>query len=184
MSDVTMILKAIENGDSKSTDKLLPLVYEELRRLAAVKMTHERSDHTLQATALVNEAYLRLVGSNQPLQWDGKNHFFAAAAEAMRRILVENARQKKRIKHGGEFQRVDLLDDELANEVSNDQMLSLDTALEILERENPQRADLVKLKYFAGLPIEQVAETLGISRSTAIRQWTFARAWLYEQIQR
>lgn len=184
MSDVTQILNAIQNGDAKSTDKLLPLVYEELRKLAAGKMSDERSDHTLQATALVNEAYLRLVGTSQPQNWDGRNHFFAAAAEAMRRILIENARRKKRVKHGGDLQRVELLDDEIAIEPSDDQLLRLDAALEKLELQDPQKAALVKLKYFAGLPIEQVAETLGVSRSTAVRQWTYARAWLYDQIRK
>ncbi|MGD8500494.1 MAG: sigma-70 family RNA polymerase sigma factor [Phycisphaerales bacterium] len=181
MSDVTRILTAIEQGDTKAADKLLPLVYEELRRLAAQKMSREPPGQTLQATALVHEAYIRLVGS-EDRNWSGRTHFFAAAAEAMRRILIENARRKQRLKHGGGQQRVDLDDAYVACEKPSEDIVALDEALTKLATEDPVKADLVKLRYFAGLTIEQAAKILGISRATADRYWSYARAWLFDEI--
>jgi RNA polymerase sigma factor (TIGR02999 family) len=183
MSDVTRILNAIEGGDTRAADKLLPLVYEELRLLAAQKLSHERPGQTLQATALVHEAYLRLVGSDNP-GWDSRGHFFAAAAEAMRRILIENARRKKSKKHGGYLQRVDLCDADSAVEEPLDALLELDEALARLSEIDGAVSDLVKLRYFAGLSIEQAAKAQGISRRTAIDHWAFARAWLRREIAR
>lgn len=185
MSDVTRILNAIERGDAKATDELLPLVYEELRLLAAQKLSHESPGQTLQATALVHEAYVRLVGGAFQ-SWENCGHFFAAAAEAMRRILVENARQKKRIKHGGGLHRVEL--DEPAAvtgpDCVPDDLVSLDEALEKFAHKDKLKADLVKLRYFAGLTIPQAAEALGISHATAERYWVYARCWLRVEIQR
>ena len=183
MSEVTRILNAIEQGDAKAADELLPLVYEELRHLAARKMSRESPGHTLQATALVHEAYIRLVGS-EAQNWKGRTHFFAAAAEAMRRILIDNARRKKSLKHGGGRQRIDL--DKLVlsddnNELS-DELLILDEALKKLAKENKIEADIVKLRYFAGLTGRQAAEVLGISRSTADEHWAYARARLRLEI--
>ena len=180
MSDVTRILTAIEHGDAKEADKLLPLVYEELRRLAAHKMSRESPGQTLQATALVHEAYIRLVGL-ETRNWKGRTHFFTAAAEAMRRILIDNARRKKSLKHGGGHQMVNLDDAELAIEEPSEDIVALDEALEKLAVEDPVKANLVKLRYFAGLSIEQAAEILGISRATAERYWSYARVWLYHQ---
>lgn len=182
MSDVTRILSAIEQGDAHAAEQLLPLVYAELRKLAARKMAQEKPGHTLQATALVHEAYIRLVGGETAPQWQSRSHFFAAAAEAMRRILVENARRKNRKKRGGEYQRHDLREMDLAENTPSDDLLALDEALSELARENPERAELVKLRYFAGLTAEQAADALGISRATAARRWTYARAWLFEKI--
>jgi RNA polymerase sigma factor (TIGR02999 family) len=184
MSDVTHILNAIENGDTKATDELLPLVYHELRRLAAHKMTSEASDHTLQPTALVHEAYLRLVRPGLSQQWDGRGHFFAAAAEAMRRILVESARRKKRLKHGGELQRVDVDEVELALPLPADELLVLDEALDRLATVDSRAAEVVKLCFFVGLTQEQAGKELGISLATAERLWSFARAWLFQEMQR
>ncbi len=181
MSDVTRILIAIEQGDAKAADKLLPLVYEELRRLAAQKMSQEPPGQTLQATALVHEAYIRLVGDESP-NWSGRGHFFAAAAESMRRILIENARRKQRLKHGGGQQRVDLDDADLTIEESSTDIIALDEALAKLAEEDPVKADLVKLRYFAGLTIEQAAKILQISRATADRYWSYARAFLFHEI--
>ena len=181
MTDVTRILTAIEQGDAKAADKLLPLVYEELRRLAARKMSQESPGQTLQPTALVHEAYIRLVGS-EAQNWNSRTHFFAAAAEAMRRILIENARRKQRLKRGGGQQEVDLDDAELAIKAPSEDLIALDEALAKLAAENPIKADLVKLRYFAGMTIEQAAEILGISRATADRYWSYARAWLYDEI--
>jgi RNA polymerase sigma factor (TIGR02999 family) len=181
MSDVTRILIAIEQGDAKAADKLLPLVYEELRRLAAQKMSQEPPGQTLQATALVHEAYIRLVGDESP-NWSGRGHFFAAAAESMRRILIENARRKQRRKHGGGHQRVDLDDADLTIEGSSTDIIALDEALAKLAEEDPVKADLVKLRYFAGLTIEQAAKILQISRATADRYWSYARAFLFHEI--
>jgi len=179
MSDVTRILNAIERGDAKATDELLPLVYEELRLLAAQKLSHEAPGQTLQATALVHEAYLRLVG-DEPQSWENRGHFFAAAAEAMRRILVENARRKKSLKHGGNRQRVEL--DEWAivapEDIPPDDMLALDEALERLTGSHKAVADLVKLRAFAGLTGKQAADVLGISESKACEDLAYARAWL------
>ena len=183
MRDVTAILGAIEQGDPHAAEQLLPLVYDELRRLAAQKMNQEKPGQTLQATALVHEAYLRLVldaGATHPggRQWDTRGHFFAAAAEAMRRILVESARRKQRVKHGGEHRRVELQDHDVPEEPPPDDLLALDGALTRLAEEDPTSAKIVQLHYFAGLPIEEVAEAMGLSRATAYRQWSYARAWL------
>lgn len=181
MSDVTRILNAIERGDAKATDRLLPLVYEELRLLAAQKLSHEPSGQTLQATALVHEAYLRLVGA-EAQSWDSRGHFFAAAAEAMRRILVENARRKQSEKRGGRLQRVDLNDGDIAVENPPDDLLALNEALEALAREDPATAEVVKLRYFAGLTLAQVAKIVGVSERTAARFWAYGRAWLLRAI--
>lgn len=177
MSDVTRILNAIEQGDADAADKLLPLVYEELRRLAAHKMSQERPGHTLQATALVHEAYMRLAGSGTQ-GWDGRTHFFAAAAEAMRRILIDNARRKKSLKRGGGRQKVDLDHAVLAIEEPSEDVAALDEALAKLAAIDSVKADLVKLRYFAGLTIDQAGEILGISNNTADKYWAYARAWL------
>jgi RNA polymerase sigma factor (TIGR02999 family) len=181
MSDVTRILTAIEKGDAKAADELLPLVYEELRRLAAAKMSQEPPGQTLQATALVHEAYIRMVGS-QEKNWSGRTHFFAAAAEAMRRILIDNARRKQRLKRGGAQQRVDLDDAELAFEGPSDDLIALDEALARLAEMDETKADLVKLRYFAGLTLEQAAGVLNLPERTAKRYWAHARAWLYKQV--
>ena len=184
MSEVTRLLDAIGQGDQQATAQLLPLVYQELRRLARSHMAQERAEHTLQATALVHEAYLRLIGDGQA-GWNGKGHFFAAAAEAMRRILIEHARRKKAIKFGGEHHRVEL-DEELPQILSPcdevDDLLALDEALSRLAQEDPLKADVVKLRFFVGLSIEETAAALGISRATAVRHWTYARAWLHEAV--
>ena len=180
MSNVTRILGAIERGDAQAADELLPLVYEELRLLAAQKMSQESPGQTLQATALVHEAYIRLVGSNDG-NWNSRGHFFAAAAEAMRRILIENARRKRSRKHGGDRRRVDIDNVELAIEGSSDDLIVLDEALERLSKKNKVKADLVKLRYFAGLTCAQAAKMLGISRSTAHEHWAYARAWLHAE---
>jgi RNA polymerase sigma factor (TIGR02999 family) len=181
VSDVTRILNAIERGDAKATDELLPLVYEELRLLAAQKLSHEQPGQTLQATALVHEAYIRLVG-HEAENWNSKGHFFAAAAEAMRRILVENARRKKKLKRGGNRHRIDLPDIDISISGEIDGLLALDEALARLAQEDSAKADLVKLRYFAGLTLEQVAQVLNISRATASRHWSYAQAWLYHEI--
>ncbi len=161
---------------------MLPLVYEELRKLAAARLAQERAGQSLQATALVHDAWLRLVDVRHQQRWDSRGHFFAAAAEAMRRILVERARRKGRLKHGGEFQRVDLPDEILIGNSTCEDVLALDEALTKLELTQPEKAQLVKLRFFAGLTIEQTAESLGISASTADRHWTYARAWLFRAI--
>jgi RNA polymerase sigma factor (TIGR02999 family) len=182
MSDVTRLLEAIDRGDQRAAEDLLPLIYDELRRLAAQKLAQELPGQTLQATALVHEAYLRLVGADVPPQWDGRTHFFGAAAEAMRRILVENARRKKRLRHGGRRRRVELDDaDRIAPPPDHD-LLALDEALSRFEVEEPGKARLVKLRYFAGLSLEEAADALGISRATASRHWTYARAWLFDRL--
>jgi RNA polymerase sigma factor (TIGR02999 family) len=179
MSEVTLILAAIERGDVRAVDELFPLVYEELRRLAAQRLRKESPGQTLQATALVHEAYLRLVGSENQ-NWTGRGHFFAAAAEAMRRILIDNARRKKSLKRGGGRQRIELDEAAVANDdkTSLDDLIALDEALEKLSKKDKVKADLVKLRYFAGLTSEQAAEVLGISSSTADRHWAYARSWL------
>ncbi len=182
MTDATQILSQIEHGDPSAAEQLLPLVYDELRKLAAAKLAHEKPGQTLQATALVHEAYLRLVDVDRAQHWDSRGHFFAAAAEAMRRILVEIARRKQRIKHGGEFQRVNLDEDELAVEVPVEELLAIDEALGKLEESDAQVAQLLKLTYFAGLTVEQAAQQLGIPSRTAYRHWSFARAWIYRSI--
>ena len=182
MTDVTRVLAAIEEGDPRAAERLLPLVYDELRRLAARKLAQEKPGQTLQATALVHEAYLRLVGPEEVRRWDGRGHFFAAAAEAMRRILVENARRKGRLKRGGAMQRVELDDPRLGYTEPVEELLAVDEALERLACEDPQAAQLVKLRYFAGLSIEDAAESVGFSRSTAYEHWAYARAWLHRHL--
>jgi RNA polymerase sigma factor (TIGR02999 family) len=182
MSDVTRILSAIEQGNPHAAEQLLPLVYEELRKLAAQKLAQEKPGQTLQATALVHEAYLRLVDVNKARSWNSRGHFFAAAAEAMRRILVEKARQRGRLKRGGDRQRLDLDAVELSVAEVPDDLLALDAALTELARKHPQKAELVKLRYFAGLTVAEAAEALGMGTSTADRYWTYARAWLYRRI--
>jgi RNA polymerase sigma factor (TIGR02999 family) len=178
MKDVSQILNAIQAGDPHAAGQLLPLVYDELRRLAAQRLAHEKPGQTLQPTALVHEAYLRLVGTGEGAHWEGRGHFFAAAAEAMRRILVENARRKKRKKHGGGHRRVDLEEQDLPGPPPADEILALDKALDRLAKEDPVAAQVVQLHFFAGQSIEQIAEVLGVSRATAYRQWSYARAWL------
>ncbi len=182
MSDVTRILSAIEQGDPQASEQLLPLVYEELRRLAAQKMAQESPHQTLQATGLVHEAYLRLVDQSHAQQWDSRGHFFAAAAEAMRRILVDRARRKGSIKHGGPLRRVELQDGLVADEERAAELLALDEALGRLESHDAQAAQLVKLRYFGGLSHQAAAESLQISRRAADRLWALAKAWLYQQI--
>jgi RNA polymerase sigma factor (TIGR02999 family) len=179
--DVTRILLAIERGDPRAGAELLPLVYDELRKLAAQRLALERPGQTLQATALVHEAYLRLVGAaggQRQEQWNGRGHFFAAAAEAMRRILVEAARRKARLKRGGGLKRLDLDADDLATQAPPDALLAVDDAIAALAADDPRAAQLVKLRYFAGLSVEEAAELAGLSRSTAYEHWSYARAWL------
>ena len=188
MTGVTQILASIEQGDPRAAEQLLPLVYDELRKLAAQKLAREKRGQTLQATALVHEAYLRLVASGdasapRERHWNSRGHFFAAAAEAMRRILVENARRRNRKKHGGKLKRVDLTSSQLADPAYDEELLSLDEALEQLKDHDAQAADLVKLRYFAGLTIPQAAEILGVSPRKADFVWSFARAWLRREIE-
>ena len=182
MSEVTRILSAIEQGDSHAAEQLLPLVYDELRKLAAQRLAQEKPGQTLEATALVHEAYLRLVDVDKAQQWNSRGHFFAAAAEAMRRILVEQARRKQSDKHGGDRLRVDLPEDLAANEVRSDELVALDEALTRLEGHDPNAARLVKLRYFAGLSHQEAAESLGVSRGAADRLWALGRAWLFRQL--
>jgi RNA polymerase sigma factor (TIGR02999 family) len=182
MSDVTQVLSAIEQGDPCAAERLLPLVYNELRRLAAERMAHEQPGRTLQATALVHEAYLRLVDQDKIQRWDGRGHFFAAAAEAMRRILVEEARRKRQLKRGGNFKRHDLDDLEISAQGPTDDVVALDEALNKLAEKHPEKAELVKLRYFAGFTIPEAAHALAISTTTAERYWTFARAWLFREL--
>jgi RNA polymerase sigma factor (TIGR02999 family) len=183
MSDVTRLLSAIQDGDSGAASQLLPLVYEELRHLAAQKLAHEEPGQTLQPTALVHEAYLRLVGSDLEPAWNSRGHFFAAAAEAMRRILVENARRKKNRKHGGDLSRCELEGEQLAAPQPREDLLALNEALNKLAKENPTAADLVQLRYFAGLTLPEAAHALGISPRTAGRLWAYARAWLRRAVE-
>jgi RNA polymerase sigma factor (TIGR02999 family) len=183
MSEVTRILSAIEQGDPHAAEQLLPLVYEELRRLAAQKMVHEAAGQTLQATALVHEAYLRLVDTEKAQHWNSRGHFFAAAAEAMRRILVDNARQKRARKRGGELVRQDLDALEIVLPEIPEDVLALDEALNKLAATDKTAADLVHLRFFAGLPLPEAAHLLGISPRTADRMWAYARAWLHQEIQ-
>jgi RNA polymerase sigma factor (TIGR02999 family) len=180
MSDVTRLLERIETGDVQAADELVPIVYEQLRRQAHKQLATEAPELSLQTTDLVHEAYLRLVGSDQ--EWEGRGHFFAAAAEAMRRILVERARKRRRIKHGGRLARVDLSDAALSAGPSPDEVIMVSDLLESLANEHPLEAQIVKLHYFAGLNISEAGRALGISSSTAHRHWTFARAWLHEAI--
>lgn len=177
---ITKALAAAASGEPRAAEQLLPLVYDELRRVATQQLAHERPDQTLQATALVHEAYLRLIGGET--SWDNRRHFFAAAAEAMRRILVERARRKRRLRHGGDRRRVEIEADELPIEEPPVDLLALDEALEHLAAEDATKAELVKLRFFAGLSEQEAAEVLGISRATAARHWAYARAWLFDQL--
>ena len=183
MNEVTRILGAIEQGDAKAAEELLPLIYDELRLLAAQRLSHERPGQTLQATALVHEAYIRLVGSEEQ-SWDNKGHYFKAAAEAMRRILIENARRKKSQKHGGDRRKIDLNEAVLTigDKVPSETIIALDEALEKLSRKDKIKADVVRLRYFGGLTSEQAAEILKISPTTAKRYWIYSRAWLLREI--
>lgn len=183
-TDITKILSAIEAGDSKATDELLPLVYDELRRLAARKMHHEKASHTLQPTALVHEAFLRLLGNSDDQSWQGRAHFFGAAAEAMRRILIESARRRSAEKRGGDRRRTDLAHVDAAVEAEDtESLLALDEALEKLEQSDAKLARLVKLRYFTGLTVEQTADILELSPRTVKRNWAYARAWLKREMQ-
>jgi len=182
MSDVTLLLEQIEAGDPTASDKLLPLVYDELRKLAASRMAHERADHTLQATALVHEAYVRLVDNDRAQHWDSRGHFFAAAAEAMRRILINQARNRARSVDGICTRRIDLEQVEIAAETPPEELVALDEALNSLAAEDPLSADLVKLRFFAGLTQGEAAKALGLPRRTADRYWAYARAWLFERL--
>jgi RNA polymerase sigma factor (TIGR02999 family) len=182
MSDVSRILSAIEQGDPHATEQLLPLVYEELRQLAAQKLALEKPGQTLQPTALVHEAYLRLVGADRVQHWDSLGHFFAAAAEAMRRILLNRARDKKRLKRGGERRRVDLDQVEIALDTDDEQLIAIDEALVQLAAEDPGAAQLVNLRFFAGLTLKEAADSLDLALRTAERQWAYARAWLYTRL--
>jgi RNA polymerase sigma factor (TIGR02999 family) len=182
MNEVTRILAAIEQGDPHGAEQLLPLVYSELRRLAARKLSHEVPGQTLQATALVHVAYLRLVDVEKAQQWNSRGHFFAAAAEAMRRILVEQARRRRRLKRGGDIERADFNEVEIAYVGPADDIVALDDALARLAQKHPEKAELVKLRYFAGLSVNEAAEVLGVSTSTADRHWTYARAWLFREL--
>jgi RNA polymerase sigma factor (TIGR02999 family) len=182
MSEVTRILSQIEQGDPQAAEQLLPLVYNELRKLAAVKLAQEKPGQTLQATALVHEAYLQLVGPANAAGFQGRRHFFAAAAEAMRRILVGNARHKSALKRGSDLARADVEFDRLAADAEGEKLLALDAALDRLATEHPEKAELVKLRYFANLTISQAAEALGISTATADRHWAYARAWLQQEM--
>ena len=185
INEVTRILSAAQNGDPSAAQELLPLVYEELRRLAAQRLSQEKPGQTLQATALVHEAYLRLVNvdGDKRQDWNGRGHFFAAAAEAMRRILIESARRKTRVKRGGDLERVELDADDVATLTPPDALLVIDDAITALAENDPQAAQLVKLRYFAGLSVEEAAELSGLSRSSAYEHWSYARAWLLCQLQ-
>ena len=182
MTNVTHILSAIERGDPQSAEQLLPLVYDELRKLAAQRLAQEKPGQTFQPTALVHEAYLRLVGDGQPADWEGRGHFFAAAAEAMRRILIDRAGRKATTKRGGGLRRIDIEQVSTADDGREPELLALDEALTELERHDPQAARLVKLRYFAGLSHQQAAQALGVSRRAADRLWSLARAWLYQRL--
>ena len=182
MNEISQVLQRISKGEPSAAEALLPLVYEELRALAAQKMAQEKPGQTLQATALVHEAYLRLVDVEQRQRWDGRGHFFAAAAEAMRRILVERARRKKAVKHGGGRRRLDADTVALAAVEASDDLIAIDEALDRLAALDPVKAELVKLRYFAGLTIEECADALGISCATAKRYWAYSRVWLFEQV--
>jgi RNA polymerase sigma factor (TIGR02999 family) len=183
MSEISQILHAIAEGDPDAASQLLPLVYDELRKLAAQKVARETPGQTLDATALVHEAYLRLVGEDEEQQWDSRGHFFAAAAEAMRRILVEIARQKASLKRGGDRDRMDVADSLLAAPEPREELVALDAALTRLAETDKQAAELVQLRYFAGLPIREIAEILGIAPRTADRLWAYAKAWLHQELE-
>jgi RNA polymerase sigma factor (TIGR02999 family) len=182
MSELTTILNAMGQGDQQAASQLLPLVYSELRRLAAQRLAHEAAGQTLQPTALVHEAYLRLIGNGDEPRWDGRGHFFAAAAEAMRRILVEIARSKQRVKRSGKRQKLNLGQIDAVAAAPSDELLALDEALNLLASEDAKKAELVKLRYFAGMSVDEAARCLGISRATADRYWSYARAWLYDRL--
>jgi RNA polymerase sigma factor (TIGR02999 family) len=182
VSDVTQILSRIESGDPEAAEQLLPLVYDELRKLAAAKLLQERPGQTLQATALVHEAYIRLVDTEKEQHWNSRGHFFAAAAEAMRMILVDRARRKGRLKRGGQRQRISLSDIHIALDTPPDDLLAVNEALDSLGAEYPDCAQLVKLRFFAGVPHGEAAAVLGIPRRTADRYWAFARAWLFQKL--
>jgi RNA polymerase sigma factor (TIGR02999 family) len=183
MGEATRILSAIEAGDSAAAEQLLPLVYDELRKLAAFRLAHEKPGQTLDATALVHEAFLKLVDGTPAQNWNSRGHFFAAAAEAMRRILVDNARRKRRPKAGGDLKRIEFDETCLPTSRRDDELLLLHAALEKLEAESPDKAKLVKLRYFAGLSHQEAAEALGISRSTADRHWAYARVFLFSAME-
>jgi len=182
VTQFTDILQSIRNGDHQASEALLPLVYDELRKLAAARLSQESPGQTLQPTALVHEAYLRLMGGAGAAQWESQRHFFAAAAEAMRRILVDRARRKATVKHGGRLRRVELSDHLIVDDQRADELVALDEALDELAQHDPQAAQLVKLRYFAGLSHQQAAESLGISRRAADRLWAVAKAWLYQRL--
>lgn len=182
VGEVTRILSAIQNGNAQAAKELLPLVYDELRRLAAYKLAHEIPGQTLQATALVHEAWLRLGGQENKV-WNGRAHFFGAAAEAMRRILIDNARRKRALRHGGGQRRMDVQEIEIAAVVMDDDLLEVNEALERFAAQDKQKAELVKLRYFTGLTIDEAAEILGVSEPTAKRWWAYARAWLHKEIE-
>jgi RNA polymerase sigma factor (TIGR02999 family) len=184
LNEITEVLNAIDRGDAKAADQLLPLVYDELRKLAARRLAEEHPGQTLQPTALVHEAYLRVVGANDKQRWDHRGHFFAAAAEAMRRILIDNARRKQSIKHGGGRHRV--VGDIVAPqpETSPEDLLALDEALDKLAIQDPAKAEMVKLRFFAGLTMPEIAEVMGISLTTAERRWTYVRTWLYAELEK
>lgn len=181
MSDVTLLLHQIDRGDTRAAEKLLPLVYDELRKLAAAKMARESAGQTLQPTALVHEAWLRLGADDQPT-WQNRAHFFAAAAEAMRRILIDQARRRRAARHGGDRQRIDSQDVEIAAPTADDQLLAVHEALDKFAAVDPQKAELVKLRYFAGFTLEEAADALGLPLGSAKRAWTYARAWLLREI--
>jgi RNA polymerase sigma factor (TIGR02999 family) len=182
MTDVTRILNAIEQGDPSASEELLPLVYEELRVLARQRLANEKPGQTLQATALVHEAYLRLVGKENDQCWDNRGHFFAAAAEAMRRILVDRARNKRRVKRGGEVRRIDVSKVEFAIDSPDEDVLAIDDALDRMSQEYPECAELIKLRFFAGLSLAEAARTLDLAPRSADRAWAFGRAWLYREL--
>jgi RNA polymerase sigma factor (TIGR02999 family) len=184
MSDVTQLLDAIQHGDSKAAEELLPMVYEELRKLAAVRMANERAGHTLQPTALVHEAWLRLAGSNASIPFANRGHFFAAAAEAMRRILIERARRKSAEKRGGDLERVNLDTVDIAADANNETLLLVSESLDKLAQEDSRAADLVKLRFFGGLTLEEAGQILGVTERTAKRYWAFARAWLFDDMRK
>ena len=181
LSQITQLLAELQRGDSARTDELLQLVYDDLRRLARARLAHEAQDHTLQPTALVHEAYLRLFGDAEQ-RWDTRGHFFAAAAEAMRRILIESARNRQRLKRGGDRGRADLFEHDLTIDAAADEILAVDDALERLGGEDELAAKILKLKYYGGLTVEDAADALGVSRATAYRHWTYARAWVRAEL--
>lgn len=182
MTEASQILNAIQDGDPQAASKLLPLVYDELRQLAAQRLALENSGLTLDATSLVHEAYVRLIGDNAERPWNGRGHFFAAASEAMRRILIENARRKRRLRHGGDMSRRVLNEAELAEDKADDKLLAVDEALDQLAQKEPEVAEVVKLRFYVGLTIEKTAEVLDLSKRTVNRHWAYARAWLHQHL--